>query len=72
MKSNFGGFALGLFGTIPIGSEFRIFGGLTFMIIPVFCWDHSCQRYSCKDFVGQAAADVMTQKVVRRASDQAA
>ena len=36
MKNNFGGFALGLFGTIPIGSEFRIFGGLTFMIISIF------------------------------------
>jgi hypothetical protein len=35
MKNSGSGFALGLFGTIAMGSEFRIFGGFTFVMISI-------------------------------------
>jgi len=54
MKSNGGGFALGLFGAIAIGNEFRIFGEFTFIIIAIL-WVLFMVAITLKKFLGSGS-----------------
>ena len=55
MKNSSGGFALGLFGTIAIGNEFRIFGEFTFIII-VILWGLFMVAITLKKFLGSGSS----------------